>query len=161
MGRKSTKENKSIYQMAREEANLTREAASEKMGYISADRLERIESGKAVPQPSEVITMGECYKAPMLCNRYCTHECSIGKLCVREIEMKDLSKITLEMLASINSLYRQRERLIDITVDGVIEEAEMKDFKEIKETLGKMSIAIDSLKMWVNNAIANGTMKGE
>ena len=36
MGRKSTKENKNIYQISREEVGLTREAAAEKMDYISS-----------------------------------------------------------------------------------------------------------------------------
>ena len=39
MGRKSTKENKRIVQIKREELGLTREQASEKLGFISADRL--------------------------------------------------------------------------------------------------------------------------
>ena len=44
MGRRSTKENKNIYQLSREEADLTREAAAEALGFISADRIEKIEN---------------------------------------------------------------------------------------------------------------------
>ena len=47
MGRKSTKENKNIYQISREAVSLTREAASELLEYISADRIEKIESGRS------------------------------------------------------------------------------------------------------------------
>ena len=43
MGRKSTKENKNIYQRCREEQGLTREKASEKMIGVSASRIEKIE----------------------------------------------------------------------------------------------------------------------
>ena len=42
MGRKSTKENKNIYQTSREAMEYTREAAAEKLGFISADRIEKI-----------------------------------------------------------------------------------------------------------------------
>lgn len=38
MGKKSVKENKNEYQLAREAQGLTREAASELMEYVSDDR---------------------------------------------------------------------------------------------------------------------------
>ncbi len=61
MGKKSVRENKTPYQLAREEAGLTREAAAEKL-YTSPDRLVRIE-GAALPRPEEVIAMAEAYRA--------------------------------------------------------------------------------------------------
>ena len=54
MGRKSTKENKNIYQTSREEAGLTREEASELMQFVSSDRIEKIESEKSAPHPEEI-----------------------------------------------------------------------------------------------------------
>ena len=48
MGRKSTKENKNIYQTSRESMNYSREAAAEKLGFISSDRIEKIESEKTL-----------------------------------------------------------------------------------------------------------------
>ena len=48
MGRKSTKENKNIYQLSREDASLTREAAAEVLGFMSADRIEKIENEYAL-----------------------------------------------------------------------------------------------------------------
>ena len=45
MGKKSTKENKNIYQTSREDAGLTREKASELMDFVSADRIEKIAEG--------------------------------------------------------------------------------------------------------------------
>ena len=47
MGRKSTKDNKNVYQLSREELGLTREAAAELLEYISADRIEKIENEKS------------------------------------------------------------------------------------------------------------------
>ena len=43
MGKRSTRENKNEYQLAREAQNLTREAASELIQYVSDDRIEKIE----------------------------------------------------------------------------------------------------------------------
>ena len=80
MGKKSIKKNKNIYQLSREELELTREKASESMGYISADRIEKIESEKSLPHPDEILAMAECYKKPSLCNYFCSHECPIGCL---------------------------------------------------------------------------------
>ena len=65
MGRASVKENKTAFQLAREELDLTRESASELLEYISADRLEKIENGRSYPRPDEVLTMAEKYKSAM------------------------------------------------------------------------------------------------
>ena len=64
MGRKSTKENKNIYQITREEADLTREEASELMDFISSDRIEKIESEKSASHPEEILAMADAYKKP-------------------------------------------------------------------------------------------------
>lgn len=156
MGRKSTKENKNIYQISRETAGLTREAASDALDFISADRIEKIESEKSYPHPDEILALAECYKNPSLCNYYCSHECPIGQEYVPEIESKDLCKITLEMLSTLNTLSAEKERLIEIASDGKLTEDEIPDFLEIKDNLENMSLAIEALKLWVENTIASG-----
>ena len=72
--------------------------------------------------------------------------------------MKDLSQITLEMLASLNTLNRDKDRLIEITVDGQISADELDDFHKIQAQLSQISQAIDSLQLWVQKAIMDGTM---
>lgn len=156
MGRKSTKENKNIYQTSRETAGLTRESAAELLEYISSDRIEKIESEKSLPHPDEILAMADCYKNPSLCNYYCSHECPIGQEYVPEVKLKDLSQITLEMLASLNSLEKEKNRLIEITVDGIISEDEKEDFERIQNQLSQISLAVDSLQLWVQKAIVNG-----
>lgn len=100
--------------------------------------------------------MSKAYKAPDLCNYYCSHECSIGQEFVPEVRIKDLSQITLEMLASLNALEREKNRLIEITVDGAITDDEMEDFEKIQTQLAQISMAIDSLQLWIQKAIADG-----
>lgn len=156
MGRKSTKQNKNIYQTSREEAGFTREGASELLAFISSDRIEKIESERSLPHPDEILAMAECYKNPSLCNYYCSHECPIGQEYVPEVQFKELSQITLEMLASLNSLEKEKNRLIEITVDGQISNDEIRDFEKIQEQLSQISMAIDSLQLWVQKAIAEG-----
>lgn len=156
MGRRSTKENKNIYQTSRENLGLSREAAAELLEFISADRIEKIENERTTPHPEEILAMADCYKNPSLCNYFCSRECPIGQEYVPEVKAKELSQITLEMLATLNMLTKKKDRLIEITVDGEITEDEIPDFLKIQEELEKMSLAIDSLELWVNNTIANG-----
>lgn len=153
MGKKSVKKDKNIYQICREEMELTREKASELLETISADRIEKIESGKSLPHPDEVVRMSDCYKMPNLCNQFCAKECPIGQEYVPEVSMKELSQITLEMLASLNSVEKKKERLIEIVADGKIEENEYKDFVIIQDELEKISLAVEALQLWVEKAI--------
>ena len=155
MGRKSIKENKNYYQEIRESANLTREKASELLEFISSDRIEKIEAYKSLARPEEILKMAEAYKKLDLPNYYCTHECPIGKKYVQPIEYKDLSQITLEMLSTLNSLEKQKNRLIEITVDGQITKDEEEDFKKIKKQLDDMSKTIASLSIWLESKINN------
>ena len=160
MGRGSTNENKNIYWQARESLNLSREAASEKTG-ISEYRIERIETEKMIPTPYDILQISRGYNCPELCHHFCTDICEIGREYIPKIEMKDLSQIVLEMLASLNAMDKKKNRLIEITVDGQIGEDEIDDFIEIQEELEKISIAVDTLKLWVNKTQAESKIDME
>ena len=138
MARVSTKENKNLYHRTRESLRLTREAASELLESITPERIEKIENERSLPHPDEVLVMAEKYKQPSLCNFYCANQCPIGQQYVPEVKVKDLSQIVLEMLASLNSMNKQKERLIEITVDGEVSEDELKDFIYIQEELERI-----------------------
>lgn len=153
MGKRSIKEDKNIYQLRREELELTREKASELLEYISADRIEKIENEKSLPHPDEVLIMSKAYKAPKMCNHFCSHQCPIGQEYVPEIKEKNLTQITLEMLASLNFLNQKKERLIEIAADGIIEQDELEDFAIIQNELEKIGTAADSLQLWINTQI--------
>ena len=158
MGRKSTREDKNIYFLSREATDMTRAEAAEAL-YISEDRIERIEYEKSAPHPDEVLAMADCYKNPTLCNYFCAHECPIGREYVPEVKIKDLSQITLEMLANLNALTKEKDRLVEITVDGNITPDEMPDFKRIQNRLEEMSLVVDTLKLWFDNAVSTGQIK--
>lgn len=158
MGRVSVKENKNLYQVRREELGLSREKASEMLGSIPPERIEKIENEKSLPHPDEVLTMSEAYKMPNLCNYYCANECPIGQQYVPEVKIKDLSQIVLEMVASLNAMHRKQERLIEITADGIIEYEEIKDFVHIQEELEKISIAVETLQLWSEQMLTNNVI---
>ena len=157
MPRRSVRENKNVYQQSRESAGLTREAAAERMEFITSARIEKIESERSAPHPEEVLAMAEAYGDPMLRNAYCTRECPIGKRYVPRAEEKSISQITLDMVVTLNDLMRDRDRLMEITVDGTISAEEQKDFRKIRENLERMSGAIESLRLWVDGAMGRET----
>ena len=154
MGRKSVKENKNVYQLSREAAGMTREEASEAM-YISADRIEKLESEKLSAHPEDILAMSECYKDATLCNYYCSHECPIGQKYVPSLEVKDIAQITLELLNSLNTLDKLKNRMIEITVDGKIEEDEKKDFNVIYDELNEVMKTVQTLRMWIEHVNMN------
>lgn len=156
VGRKSVREDKNIYQLSRENAELTREQAAEQSGCISASVIEKIESEKKIPAPDEIMALAKCYKDPSLCNYYCTHDCEIGKTNVPEIKSKSLEQITLELLNDLNSLVNEKENMVKISVDGDVTEDEYADFERIHERLNHMSSAIDTLQLWIDTKIASG-----
>ena len=161
MGRASTKETKNIYQKTREALRLTRETAGELLETIPPERIEKIENERSLPHPDEVLTMAEKYKQPDLCNYYCANQCPIGQEYVPEVKIKDLSQIILEMLASLNSMNRRKERLIEITVDGAISDDELEDFIRIREELERISIAVETLQLWSERMLATGAINAE
>ena len=156
MPRSSVKENKTVYQLRREELGLSREKASDLLEVIPPERIERIENGKYTAHPDEVIRMAEKYQAPELCNYYCSNECEIGRQYVPEIQIKDLAQIVLEMLASLNSIEKRRERMIDITADGKIEKDEVEDFVRIQEDLERISVTVETLQLWAEQKVTAG-----
>ena len=158
MARVSTKENKNIYQLTREGLKLSREAASELLESIPPERIEKIENERCLPHPDEVLVMADKYKQPSLCNYYCANQCPIGQQYVPEIKVKDLSQIVLETIASLNAMQRQKERLIEITVDGKISGDELADFVHIQEELEKISIAVETLQLWCERMLDTGAI---
>lgn len=158
MGRISTKENKTLYQLARERMGLSREKASELTG-IEPSKIERIENEKILQiSPYDVYDMASAYKEPMLCNHYCSNECPIGMKYVPEVKMESLKEITIEMLASLNSLEKQEDRMLEIARNGRVEESELEDFVFIQKELEQLSAAVDSLRMWSERMMATGSI---
>lgn len=149
MGKRSVKENKNMYQLCREREGLTREQASEKMAFISADRIEKIENDRSPAHPDEVMAMAACYRAPRLKNLYCVRECPLGAVTMQEIPEKDLTRIALELLNELNGLDKERDRLIEITSDGIVSEEETPDFTRIRERLSRISLLSGSLQLWL------------
>ena len=143
MGKQSKRENKTIYQICREEAGLTRS--------------EEIQE----PTPYDIIQMADAYRRPDLCNYYCSHKCEIGHRYVPEVKVSDLSNIILETIASLNEINPLTTRLIQIARDGRISDDEIKDFALISKKLDEISLAIDSLNLWIDKTASEQALNIE
>lgn len=160
MGRQSTKTDKTIYQLYREEQKLTREKASALMAGVSSARIEKIENGQE-PTPYDVVQMADCYKKPELCNYYCSHRCEIGARYVPKVEVTELPNIILETIAGLNEINPLTNRLIQITRDGKISDDEIPDFAFISSKLDEISLAVDALNLWVDRTISENNINAE
>lgn len=158
MGRKSIKENKTIYQLARESMGLTREAAEGKCPGLTAERIAKIEGEKTSVQPEDVKLMAECYQSPALRLHYCAHECVLGKERMPDIQSKELAQIAIETLNSLNKLNREKDRLLEIVEDGTVRPDEREDFLAIKTVMDKIALSVHTMQLWVDEAIANGKL---
>lgn len=160
MPKKSPRKKKNIYLETRETLDLTRAEASELTG-ISESRIEKIESEKILPYPEDVLSMASAYRNPSLCNHFCSADCPIGQKYVSPVKEKNLSEIVLEMLSLLNSLNSKKERLIDISADGSIDDSELTDFAKIQSELERISASADSLRLWIDQKILTGSINGE
>ena len=100
--------------------------------------------------------MAEKYRAPSLCNHYCANQCPIGGKHTAEIEIKDLPVIVLETIASLNAVDKHKDRFIEIAADCKIDETEIKDLHDIQAALRKISLAVESLRLWTERMELDG-----
>ena len=73
-----------------------------------------------------------------------------------EIKPKELPAIVLEMLATLNTLDRERGCLIDISADGSIDPDELADFLRIQQELEQISRTVEALQLWAEKMMADG-----
>lgn len=146
--------NENIYKETRKSLGLSRDDASKLLGVITPERLERIENNKFPIQPDEVCVMADKYKEPSLRNYYCSTQCPIGQQSVPEIKIKNLAEIIIQMVASLNSMKKKQERLIEITADGVVDNEELNDFIYIQKELERISITVEALQLWTETMVA-------
>ena len=148
MPRKSTIGEKTPFQKRREDLGLSREKAAEILDGISCERLYNIEHGKTRPTPEDILAMADGYKDPTLCNAYCAHHCGIGQRYVPHVEVGELPSIALGLISTLNKVDNMKNRLIEICVDGNVDETGQEDFDEIQDYLEQLSLSVEALQLW-------------
>ena len=146
--KKATKASDNRYYQARFSAAQkntdfeSREAASDVVG-IDRTRLARIELGNVTPY------------APELCYNYCSSECPIGRLTMKEVEINSFDRLSLKMLGSLNDIENLRASIINISADGQVDIGEQEEFKQILESLDLISNNAKALELWAKKNIKN------
>lgn len=161
MGQKSTKENKSVYQLAREALDLSREKATDmiseieyngqkgKFNYLNYDKLVKLELGIQDFQPEDVLALSLAYNKPELRNHYCSRECLIGQKDAPKVEETDnVHKILVGMSVSLESINSKKLRLMEILEDGEVDSSEIQDLNKILEELEKISMTVEAIQLW-------------
>ncbi len=152
MSNVTVKTSSNVFYKARCEASKHNEQLSSREGAadimsIDRGRLYRIESGIANPYPEEIHLMADLYNAPELENYYCKKLCPLGES-IPETEVANLDRVSLKAVSVFRRLSEARELLLDITEDGVIDEAEKPMLDKIIKTLDEFEQAAQNLKLW-------------
>lgn len=168
MGQKSIKENKSVYQLAREELDWSREKTADilseieydgkkgKFNYLSYDKLVKLELGMQDFQPEDVLGLSLAYNKPELRNYYCSRECQIGKKDAPKVEDADnVHKILVGMSVSLESINAKKLRLMEILEDGEVDNSEIQDLNKILDELEKISMTVEAIQLWCEKAKHN------
>lgn len=154
MGREATKASGNPWYEARKKAASyddrlkSREGAAEQLG-MSVSAVAEAELGMTKCMPADkAVLMADLYNAPHLLNYYCLNECPIGRHRSLSDEDPDLERATLRFLKKIKAedLDRMKERLVDIAEDGVIDEAEEPELKQILAYLDEIARTISELQ---------------
>lgn len=149
------KNSMTLYRSRRESLGWSREHAAEEIG-ISDDKLERIENGKQLPNPQDVLIMSEVYKAPELCNIYCSRDCEIGRRYVPRVPAPELPGIILHLLDSVYEVEDVEKSLVRITADDIIDESEVESLADAQYTLEQLSVMIEALQLCIERKISRG-----
>lgn len=154
MGRRPTKAADNPFCIARVEAAkynerlYSKEGAAELLG-VSVSTLSDYELGvtKVVP-PDMVLKMSDLYNAPELENYYCTEMCPLG--CeMPKAEILDIDRITVKALSVFRHLDKTKEKLLDITEDGIISNEEKPELEQVLSELEELEQVTQNLKIWV------------
>ncbi len=148
----SEKEN--IFKSSRVNAKKTQAEAAEALN-VSEDKISNYETGKTEPKPSDVKLLADFYKDPYLCNKYCANVCEIGRGDMPQVELKELPHLTVSILASLNTISSETNRLLEIAEDGTVSSDELTDFNSIMKKLDKIEMAVTALKLWAKKNTLN------
>lgn len=159
MGTRPTKAADNIYCRSRLEAAKyndrlnSRAGAAELLG-ISESSLADYELGNTKVVPVDKVNlMADLYRAPEIRNFYCANECPIGKNCVAQLEVEELDRLTIKVLAAFKKVGYIKDTLLEITEDGVVSAEEQLEFAEVIKALDTISQNAQELKLWAEKQI--------
>lgn len=136
---------KNIYQAAREAAGMTQERASELIG-LSVESLRSYETERRVPGDEAVIKMVEIYGANYLAYQHLKYKTQLGNTVLPDVSEIPLPQAALQMINSMNQFSRCESQIIEITMDGVIDQEEQESWNEIIKKCRELCKAVLTLQ---------------
>ncbi len=156
MGRDSVKANENMCFQCRKRAAeyndklSSREGAAELLG-VSVSSLADYELGLTKILPvDKVVLMADAYNAPELKIWYCQTQCPIGRdYRMPSPELNTVERATLNLLKRLRGadIQEVKDKLIDITADGVITGDEKVTLQDIMNFLDDLIQAAGELKL--------------
>ena len=124
--------------------------------HIGSRTLVNYEAGITNTPPEVALQMAEVYGDPALTARYCAEYCPIGQVHAQTVEERDLAGAVLGLIKECNDVRTIRNRLIEITEDGIITEDEIPDFEWAMDELLDLERRITTLKLWAARHLPAG-----
>ena len=131
-----------IYKTARKRAELTREAAAEELN-IATRTLDKYESMDGTPPDDVVRMMCILYNNRFLAYQH-LKKSPLGEF-LPELSENNLQGATLGVVSSVNGLNSLLNEIVDICVDGKINEQEQAVWERIKPKVRRTIAALTEL----------------
>ena len=136
-----------VYKELRTRADLSQDDVSDD---IPRNALSSFENGNKTPSSEDIVCMSRAYKSKRLCHWYCAKECPVGKeiklLQIDPLKTEDFGQVMMTIHSAIRHLKNLNlDELIDISMDGKIEELEKETYMSIKESLADLARAYGAL----------------
>ncbi|MBF7097602.1 helix-turn-helix domain-containing protein [Alkalibacter mobilis] len=152
MTRQALKAVSNVYYQARKRAGINSREEASKYFFVEPETIGKWETGKTTPGPDSVVMMSEVYNDPFLANHYCLN-CPIGEKFYPKLDQKDLAVVSLQMIRSLRELEDAKDKLLDITEDGVIDTCEVNDLKQVMDFFDRMEQLIQELKLSIKKEL--------
>lgn len=129
---------RTIYQMARNSANLTQLEASELL-HISVRTLGGYETGVIVPHGDTVFKMVNIYDSKWLGYEHLRQSTEVGSQCLPEINIKDLAQSVLALQKESTDVENLKSCMIEIASNSRVDDHQAERWKEVTKEVFEMA----------------------
>lgn len=129
---------RSIYQLARNYADLTQLEASERLN-ISIRSLADYESEKTIPHGDIVADMAEVYGARWLGYEHLRQSTKLGESILPKIDITDIAKSVLVLQKETSDVENVKNFMVEIACDGRIDIHEEEKWNGVKKEVFEMA----------------------
>ena len=113
---------------------------------FSPETIGRHERGDVDVEPEDIVTYAKCYQSPDILPRYCA-TCPVGRQMGRKTNDLPLPHATLRVRRLIQDGQDVANRLEQIAFDGIIDDAERKDFSDALAFLRQLEESISDIML--------------